>query len=320
MTALAIEPPKKATPTPPVEAPGKLPDNQQPNPRPEAQKPQQEAQNPRPFLGVILDPVPEMLASHLNLKPGEGVMVLETLKQGPAEKAGLKAHDVIVEINGKPVGSVDDVRAITAQHQIDDEIKLTAYHNGKRQHFPIVLEAAPDRMPAPQAPNMGQLPREFQDGPFLDNLPDKHADMIREALRRNLQALENPRDLNGLNQNDDLHQELMQRMQDMQGQLENMGNLQLKMNGNIESSVRLLDNQGSIEMKSRNGNRHVKVFDKQGELIWEGPYDTEQDKAAVPEDISKRIERLDFNIEDNGFKMHFHQGKFRKLDDLDQDN
>ena len=318
--ALAIEPPNKPLPTPPVDAPAAQPNNAVPQPAapaPEAAPaPAPEAAAPRPFLGVILEPVPEMLTNHLNLKPNRGVMILETLEDGPAAKAGIEAHDILIEVAGKDVGSVDDVRAITADHAIGDQIDLVAIHDGKRENYQITLEAAPDRVPAPQAPQVGDAQPRFGNEPFLENLPEKHADMIREALRRNLQALENPQEF-GFNDdlfNDNLQREMRQRMQE---QMQNMGNLQLEMNGNIESSVRLLDNHGSIEMKSRNGHREVKVFDKAGNLIWEGPYDTEQDKAAVPDDIRKRIERLNFNIEDNGLKLRFQRGQFRQLNELD---
>ena len=320
--ALAIEPPNKPLPTPPMDAPAAQPNEANAQPAAPAPKvaPAPEAAAPRPFLGVILEPVPEMLANHLNLKPNHGVMILETLEDGPAAKAGIEAHDILIEVAGKNVGSVEDVRAITADHAIGDQIDVVAIHDGKRENYQITLEAAPDRVPAPQAPQIGDAQPGFDNEPFLENLPEKHADMIREALRRNLQALENPQGL-GFNDdlfNDKLQREMRQRMQDMQEQMQNMGNLQLEMNGNIESSVRLLDNHGSIEMKSRNGHREVKVFDKAGNLIWEGPYDTEQDKAAVPDDIRKRIERLNFNIEDNGIKLRFQRGQFRQLEELDE--
>ncbi len=59
-------------------------------------------------------------------------------------------------------------------------------------------------------------------------------------------------------------------------------------------------------MKQSKGSKESRVFDKEGKLLWEGPYDTEQDKAAVPDDIRERIERLDFDINHKGGQFPSH--------------
>ncbi|MGB1129565.1 MAG: hypothetical protein ACPG4K_05915, partial [Haloferula sp.] len=68
-----------------------------------------------------------------------------------------------------------------------------------------------------------------------------------------------------------------------------------------------------------NGSKEARVYDKQGELLWEGPYDTEQDKAAVPDDIRERIERLNFDIRGNGKEMQLrlNPNRFRPLDQVE---
>jgi hypothetical protein len=121
---------------------------------------------------------------------------------------------------------------------------------------------------------------------------------------------------NGGNPAAELQREMMKRMQ------RQMGALQLKM-GDVEaaSSIRLRDDQGSIEMNLSNGSREGRVFDNEGKLLWEGPYDTEQDKAAVPDGIRERIERLNFDIGGKGNRMELRIGPrgFRPLDQLEPD-
>lgn len=327
--ALAIEPPTEHLPIPPQAAPAEPRavdpefvqereragnrDRVEPaEQRPGDPVPMPEGGEARPFLGIILDPLPDLLASHLKLDPGQGVMILEALADGPAEKAGLKPHDVIVEVDGQGVGSVQDVREVTAAHKVGDKIPVVAFHEGERREFEVELGAAPEAMAAP--PRIGGAGMPGGNEPFLEGLPEKHADMIREALERNLQAFENPA---GDNLGGDLERQLMERMREMQGRLGNLGNLQMKMGGGVESSVRLLDDQGSIEMKTRDGSRQAKVYDQDGNLIWEGPYDTEQDKAAVPDEIRERLERLNFDIGEGGIQMRLNQERFRRLDDLE---
>ena len=78
-----------------------------------------------------------------------------------------------------------------------------------------------------------------------------------------------------------------------------LGKNALNFNFNAEASVTLMDEDGSVTMKTINGIREVIVKDKAGKVVFEGPYQTEQDKAAVPDDIQGRLGKLDLN----GFRL-----------------
>ena len=67
--------------------------------------------------------------------------------------------------------------------------------------------------------------------------------------------------------------------------------------------MRLEDADGSIEMKMTEGQRELKIRDKEGKLLFEGPYDNDVDKAAVPEEYRDRVERLDSNGKGGGFRL-----------------
>jgi serine protease Do len=61
-------------------------------------------------IGVALTTVTDEIAPSLGLPPGtRGAVVTEVQPDGPAARAGLEAGDVIVEIDGKAVGSAEDV-------------------------------------------------------------------------------------------------------------------------------------------------------------------------------------------------------------------
>ena len=76
----------------------------------------------------------------------------------------------------------------------------------------------------------------------------------------------------------------------------------LKMNFQQLGSMRFEDEEGSIEMKMSDGQRELSIRDKEGKLLFEGPYDTDIDKAAVPEEYKERVERLDTG---NGTSFQF---------------
>jgi len=65
----------------------------------------------RATLGISADDLTPQLAQFFGVKQGKGVLVFEVTKGGPAEKAGLKAGDVIVQVDGKPICGVDELRS-----------------------------------------------------------------------------------------------------------------------------------------------------------------------------------------------------------------
>ena len=92
-------------------------------------------------------------------------------------------------------------------------------------------------------------------------------------------------------------------------------NFNLKAMGSVE----LLDEQGSVKMKMRDGGKEVEVRDKAGELLFEGPWDTEQDKAAVAPEIRERIEKIDENRIQLNFRQVPHRGGDGEADDAGDD-
>ena len=64
----------------------------------------------RAMLGIAGDDLSPQLAQYFGVKQGAGVLVSEVTKGGPADHAGLKAGDVIVQVDGKPVRGVEELR------------------------------------------------------------------------------------------------------------------------------------------------------------------------------------------------------------------
>ena len=86
----------------------------------------------RRWLGVQVGEVPAALAVHLGLEKDRGVMILNIIEDSPADKAGIKQYDVVVEVNGKKVkdGSRKFARSINRMGD-GDEIKLRVIQAGK---------------------------------------------------------------------------------------------------------------------------------------------------------------------------------------------
>lgn len=69
----------------------------------------------------------------------DGAFVQQVAPGGPAEKAGLKAEDVITKINGKPVHTSSDLVNTVTTTPVGSTLDVTAVRNGKTQDFKVVV-------------------------------------------------------------------------------------------------------------------------------------------------------------------------------------
>jgi Do/DeqQ family serine protease len=99
----------------------------------------------RPWLGAKLQAVTPDIAESLGIKRPVGALVANVIAQSPAARAGLKAGDLIVSIDGQ---SVDDPNAFDyrfATQPLGGQAKLVFVRGGKEYAATIPLEVAPDR-------------------------------------------------------------------------------------------------------------------------------------------------------------------------------
>ena len=90
-------------------------------------------------LGVQIQPVTEDNAEFLGLSSPHGALVGTVEEGSPAEKAGIRRGDVIVEFNGKPIKEMDELPQLVASTPIGTKSKVVVVRGGKRQSFDVVV-------------------------------------------------------------------------------------------------------------------------------------------------------------------------------------
>jgi serine protease Do len=93
-------------------------------------------------LGMVVRDLNKDLAPYFGVKENEGVLVLEVTEDSPAEKAGVKAGDVITAVNGT---AVDDVEALTDQvsdAEDGDTLAVQVVRRGASKTVDVVVEAS----------------------------------------------------------------------------------------------------------------------------------------------------------------------------------
>jgi S1-C subfamily serine protease len=87
----------------------------------------------RGMLGVSIQPVTSDIAASLGLKDVRGILINSVSAGGPAEKAGVKRGDVILQLDGKDVNDPNQLRNEVAAHSPGSDVTLTISRNGNQQ-------------------------------------------------------------------------------------------------------------------------------------------------------------------------------------------
>jgi serine protease Do len=99
----------------------------------------------RGWLGVQIQKVTPEIADSLGLKSVSGALITAAQSGSPAEKAGLKASDVITAVNGAEVKDVSDLARKIADLAPGNEVKLTVQRSGRTETITVKIGELPDK-------------------------------------------------------------------------------------------------------------------------------------------------------------------------------
>ena len=107
----------------------------------------------RAWLGVQIQPVTSEIADSLGLKVAKGALISQPQSDSPGAKAGLKAGDVITQVDGADVEDARDLARKIGSMVPGVHTKLTVVHDGKTDTMEVTLgelkDAKPEKASAP---------------------------------------------------------------------------------------------------------------------------------------------------------------------------
>jgi len=124
-------------------------------------------------IGVGIQEITPDLRDAFELKKGQfGVLISKVFEDSPAEKAGLKSGDVILEVDGQPISSTAQLRSRVGVKQVGEKVKLTILREGK-----ILERSVEIGNVQPQTAQSANLP-EVLSGLQIDNNPDGNGVLV----------------------------------------------------------------------------------------------------------------------------------------------
>jgi len=111
----------------------------------------------RGFLGVLIQKVTPEIAESLGVDKARGALVANVSKDGPADKAGVKVGDVIIEFDGKEVKDSGDLPIIVARTQVDKKVRMKVLRDKKEIQLSVAVGELKDEEVVAAAPEKGEL-------------------------------------------------------------------------------------------------------------------------------------------------------------------
>jgi serine protease Do len=93
----------------------------------------------RARLGILPQDVTPTIARQFGVKDSQGALVGEVEANSPAQKAGLKTGDIILEVNNRSVDDANQLRNIVSSMQPDSNVTLKIWRDGAQRTLPVTL-------------------------------------------------------------------------------------------------------------------------------------------------------------------------------------
>ncbi|MHC4442306.1 MAG: Do family serine endopeptidase [Planctomycetota bacterium] len=100
----------------------------------------------RGYLGVTIRALSEFepgIGKTFGLDKDEGILIEDVKQDTPADKAGLRDEDIVLDYQGKPLDSAADLQDLVARTKPDTKVDLLIWRDGKKITIPVTIEKQP---------------------------------------------------------------------------------------------------------------------------------------------------------------------------------
>ena len=244
------------------------------------------------FLGVSASTLPERMSEQMNLPIGVHLSVDQVSPESPADSAGLKLFDILLKFDDQILVNSAQLKALVRMKNSGDQVNLEILRKGKPKVLSVILSEI-DQSSIPNKPQLYGMRNNdiFTGDPFssnIDNLIPNLDSSIRDLLESHgfshLPGIKN-RGL-GFDPDSPLH-----------GSIANTPSVQSFSFSTEQKQMSTSDEQGTLEYSLKNGQKHLRATAPEGDVIFDGPVTTEEDRKKLSPRLKKRLESFEKKFE-----------------------
>ena len=243
--------------------------------RPPAAAAEQDDDSTVAYLGVAAGPLDPVLARHMKMKPGTGLIVTTVDPQGPSRDL-LQEDDILKELDGQMLVNFDQLTTLVRLHQPGEEASLVVLREGETKKITVKLgeRELPPEMEQPQ----------IMPWPLLQNRPGwrgfnmptpRYHQLEQPAPDEDQDAVRPPRHAAP-------KEKAKPKVQAEKPAPEAKGEASVSMSFSTVVSQTMDDHV--VTYTDNNGQKSLKVADNAGKVLFDGPVNTDdQVKALTPQ-------------------------------------
>ena len=243
------------------------------------------------YLGVRTEGLPAAMSKQLSLPMGLHLSVVQVGLNSPAEKAGLQEFDVLLKLDDQTLVNEDQLKKLVRLKNPHEQITLSILRNGKSREIQVVLEETEITKEVSRSASRNRL---FQD-PFLkdeffnDFWDERFEDFIMKDPGF---GLRNNQFYPQVRPNISNRQSKIKK--DLEDPLHQPGSdIQSFSYSSSQSQKVITDEDGTLEWTEKDGEKFLRATDPLGNLLFEGPINTDEENAKVPPKVSESLKKLE---------------------------
>jgi len=129
------------------------------------------------YLAITAGTMTEEMAAQYNIDLTKGVFVYSVEKGGAGDRAGLRLGDIITELDGKTINTMNDLSMAKKGHKAGETVSLTYYREGEYHTTDLTFDEQPQTTGEEEVQPQPQLPEQYED--YYNQMPDGFEDFFR---------------------------------------------------------------------------------------------------------------------------------------------
>jgi membrane-associated protease RseP (regulator of RpoE activity) len=242
----------------------------------------QEPKEPVTYLGVETSDVPRVLSAQMGLQRGFGVVVDYVAPNTPAAAAGIQPNDIIKMLNDQIIVDPSQLGKLIRSFSEGTTVNLTVLRKGQEMKLSVKL-AKHDVSSSRNSfggfekewrfDDLGKMDFDFQ-MPDMSAVKDAVQRAKDEAVRAGDEARKAASRLRIVTTDD--------------GDTTRTTKVDLG-----KATISFSDEHGELKIERVNGKKMLTAMDADGKVIFQGPIDTQEQRAKVPASVRERVEKLE---------------------------
>ena len=258
----------------------------------------EEVQKKQAWLGIKVEPIPSWMAEHFGLPYGQGVRIVQVEPKGPASKAGVVVNDVITHLDNRPVSNQESLVWLLKKKKPTQTVMIEFIQRGKGLAKKVKLVG---KQLAAIKENSIEKPNKEMSIYANENKPEHKLysdNLLKQRAQTNAHLVSQVRQVSG-----NFSQHFGQWMNSLTATffansakkaVKNLDSFGVVKEGvNVIGRKLVKDEQGSIELSTKNNLKLIKITNTKGEIIYQGEYPLDPKDKSISDKVRKRAKLVE---------------------------